>query len=68
MPDVTGKNLPIREFPGSSGMTLRDYFAAHALGSMIIQLGNHLPDQATHEHFAELSYSMADAMLIEREK
>jgi hypothetical protein len=47
------------------GMTLRDYFAAKAMQSVIIQ------DAYEYESAAELShwaYEIADAMLEEREK
>ena len=46
----------------SEGMTLRDYFAAKAMQSFVLNK-NILLDDA-----AELSYKMADAMLIAREK
>ena len=43
------------------GMTLRDYFAAKAMQSII----NH---EKTEVGTAELAYSIADAMIKEREK
>ena len=46
----------------SEGMTLRDYFAAKAMQSFVLNK-NILLDDA-----AELSYKMADAMLRAREK
>lgn len=45
-----------------SGMTLRDYFAAHALTALIVEYSGH-PEVA-----ATLSYHAADAMLAERAK
>ena len=45
-----------------SGMTLRDYFAAKAMQSFVLNK-NILLDDA-----AELAYKMADAMLRAREK
>lgn len=52
-----------------SGMTLRDYFAAHLLGGW---LGSSHPDAPfpAAEHFpglAKKAYALADAMLAERE-
>jgi hypothetical protein len=44
------------------GMTLRDYFAARALGGLI----NYSPEPSEHEAIAELCYSLADAMLRAR--
>ena len=46
----------------SEGMTLRDYFAAKAMQSFVLNK-NILLDDA-----AELAYKMADAMLRAREK
>jgi len=49
----------------SAGMTLRDYFAAAALMSMLSQ-----PDKigdSTYEKAATLSFKFADAMLKARE-
>ena len=42
-------------------MTLRDYFAGHALAGVSTQ-------QYTHQFTAQLSYALADAMLAERAK
>ncbi|WP_063923111.1 hypothetical protein [Cupriavidus basilensis] len=48
------------------GMTLRDYFAAKAMGGMLadpnVKLDGNLPTQ-----LAELAYTVADAMLAARE-
>ncbi len=46
-------------------MTLRDYFAAAALQGMMAD--KETRDRRWHE-FAEKSYSVADAMLVERAK
>ena len=46
--------------PAQEGMTLRDYFAATALGG--------LPDVENEAKAAKWCYEMADAMLAEREK
>jgi hypothetical protein len=45
---------------GSRGMSLRDYFAAHALNGI-------LQDSYVPEFVAERAYAIADAMLRERE-
>lgn len=47
----------------SSGMSLRDYFAAKAMQASIMAY----PD-APDEKIASMAYSVADAMLIEKEK
>lgn len=46
------------------GMTLRDYFAAKALAGMLADS----EVMATREDFAERSYALADAMILERAK
>ena len=52
----------------SRGMTLRDYFADTALGTMIIPLGHEdVPDEIRIT-IARACYEMADAMLKERGK
>jgi hypothetical protein len=45
-----------------AGMTLRDYFAAKAMGS-IIGL-----DKLSADQVADIAYFMADAMIAERDK
>lgn len=51
---------------GGPGMTLRDYFAAKAMGGMLadpnVKLDGNLPTM-----LAELAYTVADAMLATRE-
>jgi hypothetical protein len=47
---------------GATGMTLRDYFAAQVLIGLSIQRKG-----LTDEHDARNAYSLADAMLKERE-
>ena len=47
-----------------AGMSLRDYFAAKALAGMLAD--SEL--KTTREDFAERSYAMADAMILERAK
>ena len=46
------------------GMELRDYFAAQALSGLI----NYSPEPDEHKAIAELCYSLADAMMVAREK
>jgi len=48
----------------ANGMSLRDYFAAKALAGMLADS----EVKATREDFAERSYALADAMILERNK
>jgi len=56
------KNAP-RE--GDGGMTLRDYFAAHAMGAAFVEAD--YPYASRYEETARHAYIMADAMLAVRE-
>lgn len=47
------------------GMTLRDYFAGHALGAFA---SSQWPSPGDASHIAQVSYAIADAMLAERSK
>jgi hypothetical protein len=49
----------------SFGMTLRDYFAAHAMQGMLAACVGWSEQEQTR--LAKCSYMMADQMLIERE-
>jgi hypothetical protein len=49
---------------GQDGMDLRDYFAAQALQGLLNEAHSDFNDTA----IAELSYSLADAMMKAREK
>ncbi len=66
-PDTGGPAFPIsREqsyngISASSGMTLRDYFAAKAMPSIE-------PRDISNEDVAMFAYELADAMLAERSK
>ena len=72
------KNKNINAFPGKEesafgqdtghyyGMTLRDYFAAKAMQSVMIGDGYRV--YSTPEDLAQLSYLMADAMLKQRQE
>jgi len=55
-------NPPTKLYYG--GMSLRDYFAAKALAGMLADS----EVKATREDFAERSYALADAMILERAK
>ena len=50
--------------PESTGMTLRDYFAAKAMSSIIDQQDVH--DGRVYKNVAWIAYQIADAMLKER--
>lgn len=51
------------------GMTLRDYFAAKAIGTVPPQEAYNMLDNESHEEYtARRAYAMADAMLAERDK
>ncbi len=55
--------------PEKHGMTLRDYFAAHAMAVIAEHgTGPEGRDPSTQDDFVEACYSMADAMLKERAK
>jgi hypothetical protein len=54
-----------KDEPGK-GMTLRDYFAAKAMQSVMIGDGYRV--YSTPEDLAQLSYLMADAMLKQRQE
>jgi hypothetical protein len=60
----------VEAFAGSAGMTLRDYFAAHAPWARANFLGE--PEDGAVErvaaHMAKKAYAFADAMLAERSK
>jgi hypothetical protein len=57
--------------PHSPGMTLRDWFAGHALTGCISATAHPNsagPGTTSKEDWARLAYEMADAMLAERAK
>ena len=49
------------------GMTLRDYFAGQALGSIPLRAWDHVSDGRIFDAWAKASYATADAMLAARE-
>ena len=55
-----GKEYYTPFMPAQDGMSLRDYFAAQALGN--------IDGRGNEENAAKWCYEMADAMLKEREK
>lgn len=57
---------PVGSYYDAGGMSLRDYFAAKALASMLS--GPTEIREGTPELAAKLSYRFADAMLAERSK
>jgi len=62
-PGPNGERQFVNTFPG---MTLRDYFAAHALQGLCAKyILNSPQDQIT---LAQLSYELSDAMIAERGK
>lgn len=62
------KAFPLEYADGDfqAGMTLRDYFAAKAMQSVMVGDGYRV--YSTPEDLAQLSYLMADAMLKQREQ
>lgn len=56
---------PIMDFGQSRGMTLRDYFAAKAMSSLVIS-GLNTDAWSSYEDMAGSAYSIADAMLKAR--
>ena len=60
VPAVDGGNGHKR----AGGMTLRDYFAAQALQAVLILTG----ESGSVRVIASTSYSLADAMIAERDK
>jgi hypothetical protein len=53
--------------PSFAGMTLRDWFAGQALAGIAVTSATD-EDMPTAQDYAEVAYSMADAMLAERVK
>lgn len=56
--------LKSESFKWHEGMTLRDYFAGHALSGTLANVNK----SGTPSQYAEASYIFADAMLAERGK
>lgn len=69
-----GNAFPLQKInsPGCSvhyGITIRDYFAAHAMAKITSDKGVLIGDrEAIIQDIAETSYKIADAMLTERDK
>ena len=70
---MTTSAFPVLEREGSGldltdpGMTLRDYFAAQAIGPLLQQIETY-PDENWRIGVAKNAYAMADAMLAARER
>lgn len=64
--NVGGAAFPTPNDPMYLGMTLRDYFAALAMPSLMAHNGGHWSEHSL-KHYAIISYRMADAMLKERD-
>ena len=70
---MTTSAFPVLERGGSDldltdpGMTLRDYFAAQAIGPLLQQIETY-PDENWRIGIAIDAYAMADAMLVARER
>lgn len=59
------------DYEAQDGMTLRDYFAAKAMQSVILNIGYDIkcePGATVAEVISHQAYSLADAMLAERAK
>lgn len=52
---------------GESGMTLRDYFAAKCMQSIIVESSKEASWNHSYDNIAAMAYLQADAMLKERE-
>ena len=63
---MTPKAFPVLE-RGYSGLELRDYFAAQAIGPLLQQIETY-PDENWRLGLAIDAYAMADAMLAARER
>ena len=57
-----------RAYGGNDGMSLRDYFAAKAMQSLLDKFIETLKDPQQKERIIAIAYAIADAMLKEREK
>lgn len=62
-----GMYTGFEQHPGFGGMTLRDYFAAKAMGSMIVA-ATHWDGHGDALAISEYAYQYAEAMLKERVK
>lgn len=60
--------IPTNQNIVSRGMTLRDYFAGHALVGLLNKDYSRVMLCITPEWIAEAAYGQADAMLAERNK
>lgn len=68
--DQSGSEFDGEQF-ADMGMSLRDYFAAHALQVVAAKLKDIYPNESSESYcqrMAHGAYAVADAMLEEREK
>ena len=68
VPDVIDHDRNYYQY-GGQGMTLRDYFAAKAIPSVITQCKGDIrrADENPPDYFARVAFEIADAMLSARE-
>jgi hypothetical protein len=59
--------FPTSQIADSDGMTLRDYFAAKAMQTMVQGKGSANLEQGGYTAVSMMAYRMADAMLKARE-
>lgn len=63
-----GPAFPSEEFPQFEGMSLRDYFAGQALAGICANLSEMTEESRRAEKIAEDAYTIADAILRERQR
>ena len=70
-PAFAASGHPEQQFVQQEGMTLRDYFAAKAMASIVRRWDGHSfgggPESPQYKELAEDAYYIADAMLRARE-
>lgn len=67
-PDYSEHGREFTNVSSSGGMSLRDWFAGQALTGIMGDSGMRPSNTEEFEHLAKRLYSLADAMLAEREK
>lgn len=65
--EIGKASVPFSHVYSYGGMTLRDYFAAKAMQSIVVNIGDIMLG-GNSEDVAKSAYGMADAMLKERAK
>lgn len=64
-----GPAFPIGTYEDRQGMSLRDWFAGQAIGSVVIQCAadlRFLEGMTAAEYFAKKAYEISDAMIAAR--